>query len=109
MRDNLSAILSLEVPIVVRLGQRSLRVGEVLRWVPGALIELPKNADEPLELLVNNRCIAIGSAVKVGENFGLRVERIGSVPARVEAVSSSAEQAPRDSTPPAGAGTFPGG
>ncbi|GMV24131.1 MAG: hypothetical protein AMXMBFR58_01620 [Phycisphaerae bacterium] len=89
MQDNLSTILSLEVPIVVRLGQRALKVGEVMRWVPGALIELPKNADEPLELLVNNRQIATGSAVKVGENFGLRVSQVGSLPDRISAVASS--------------------
>lgn len=106
MQDNLSAILSLEVPIVVRMGQRSLRVGDVLRWVPGALIELPKSADEPLELLVNNRCIAIGSAVKVGENFGLRVEQIGSVPARAQAVCSPVESGPGGSTRASGSGTF---
>ncbi len=89
MQDNFSAILSLEVPIVVRLGQRALKVKEVLRWVPGALIELPKNADEPLELLVNNRQIATGSAVKVGENFGLRVAQVGSLPDRIQAVTAT--------------------
>jgi flagellar motor switch protein FliN/FliY len=89
MHDNLNAILSLEVPIVVRLGQRALKVREVLGWVPGALIELPKNADEPLELLVNNRQIATGSAVKVGENFGLRVAQVGTLPDRIQALASS--------------------
>ncbi len=89
MHDNLSAILSLEVPIVVRLGQRAMKVRDVLSWVPGALIELPKNADEPLELLVNNRQIAIGTAVKVGENFGLKVAEVGELADRVQAVVSA--------------------
>ncbi len=87
MQDNLSAILTLEVPIVVQLGQRAMKVRDVVSWVPGALIELPKNADEPLELHVNNRRIATGMAVKVGENFGLRVSEIGDLPDRIEAVA----------------------
>ncbi|MCC6428238.1 MAG: FliM/FliN family flagellar motor switch protein [Phycisphaerales bacterium] len=90
MIDNLSAILSLEVPIVVRLGQRAMKVSDVLAWVPGALIELGKNADEPLELLVNNRQIATGHAVKVSENFGLKVTEVGDLPSTIEAVALEA-------------------
>lgn len=72
-------ILRLEVPIIVKLAERKLTLGEVMRLGQGAIIEFFKASDEPLELLVNNKPIAIGEAVKVGENFGLKITQIGDV------------------------------
>jgi flagellar motor switch protein FliN/FliY len=86
---NLSQILQLEVPIVVRLGERTLDVEEVLALVPGSIIELPKSAESELDLLVNNKVIGCGHAVKVGENFGLRLTFLGNLAARLAAMSSS--------------------
>ena len=82
---DLRTILTLEVPVIVRLGERQLPMRDVLALVPGAIIELDKRADHELELLVNNRVIGSGTAVKVGENFGLRVSRIGLAVERLDA------------------------
>ncbi len=81
----------LEVPIIVELGRRTMSVREVMHLVPGAIVELPKAADEPLELMVNNKAIAIGTAVKVGENFGLRITGIGSLEDRAAAAAAGEE------------------
>jgi flagellar motor switch protein FliN len=86
MASELSAVLRLEVPVIVRLGGRQMSVHEVIGLMPGAIIELPKNADDELELLVNNKQIGVGSAVKVGENFGLRISYIGDVRERIAAL-----------------------
>ncbi|CAG0990872.1 Flagellar motor switch protein FliN [Phycisphaerales bacterium] len=88
---NVERILNLEVPLVVLLGERSMHISEVLALVPGAIIELPKNAEDELQLLVNNKPIGTGQAVKVGENFGLRVTRIGDEAERLEALDKSPE------------------
>lgn len=86
---NLERILTLEVPISVRLGERGLRVSEVTAWSPGAIIELTKNADAELDLVVNNKVVGCGVAVKVGEKFGLRVTYIGDVKARAAAMAAA--------------------
>jgi flagellar motor switch protein FliN/FliY len=86
---NLSQILQLNVPIVVRVGERTLDVEEVLALVPGSIIELPKNAESELDLLVNNKVIGCGVAVKVGENFGLRLTFLGNAAARLEALAGA--------------------
>lgn len=83
---NVKQILNLEVPILVRVAERTMKVGEVLAWVPGSIIELPKQADAELDLMVNNKPIGCGSAVKVGENFGLRINFIGDIRQRIEAL-----------------------
>ena len=75
----LDRILRLEVPVIVKLADRKLTLQEVMRLGPGAIIEFAKGSDEPLELLINNKTIAVGETVKVGENFGLRLTQIGDV------------------------------
>ena len=75
----LQRILRLEVPVIVKLAERKLNMAEVLRLGVGAIIEFAKSSDEPLDLLINNKPIGVGEAVKVGENFGLRITQIGDV------------------------------
>ena len=96
MASDLNAILRLEVPILVLLGSRQMKLAEVVSLVPGAIIELPKKADDELELLVNNKA---GIAVKVGENFGIRLTYVGDLKARIAAMGdqpASAGQADQD-------------
>ncbi len=75
----LKRILRLHVPMIVKLAERKLTLNEVLRLGVGAIIEFSKSNEEPLELLVNNKSIAVGEAVKVGENFGLKITQVGDV------------------------------
>jgi len=78
-QSDLKRILRLEVPVIVKLGERRLTLAEVMRLGVGAIIEFSKSSEEPLELLVNNKPIGVGETVKVGENFGLRITQIGDV------------------------------
>ncbi len=86
MADNLQQILRLEVPVVVRLGQREMSVADVVSLVPGAIIDVLRPAASELELLVNDQPIGAGTAVKVGENFGIRITRIGDAAERIAAM-----------------------
>src|SRR5690348_11446905 len=97
MAPDLKAVLRLEVPVIVRLGGRTMTVAEVVGLAPGAIIELPKNSEAELDLLVNNKQIGTGSAVKVGENFGLRISYIGDVRERIAALAGAAHA---QTTPP---------
>src|SRR5689334_24728036 len=78
-RGELARILRLEVPVIVKLAERKLMLSEVMRLGVGAIIEFVKSSDEPLELMINNKTIAVGETVKVGENFGLRITQVGDV------------------------------
>jgi flagellar motor switch protein FliN/FliY len=77
--NEIRRILRMHVPVIVKLAERKLTLAEVMRLGPGAIIEFVKASDEPLELLINNKAIALGDAVKVGENFGLKIKQIGDV------------------------------
>ncbi|MFG0275251.1 MAG: FliM/FliN family flagellar motor switch protein [Phycisphaerales bacterium] len=87
MPSDLNTILRLEAPIIVEIGARTLNLKEVMALSSGAIIELPKRADEELELKVNNKTIGTGFAVKVGENFGLQITFIGDARSRLAAIA----------------------
>ena len=84
----LHRIMRLKVPLIVRLAERTLSMSEVMRLGVGAIVEFSKSHDEPLELMVNNKVIALGETVKVGENFGLRVKQMGDVKDIIRAMGS---------------------
>lgn len=82
-------ILRLHVPVIVKLAERRLTLSEVTRLGIGAIIEFAKSNNEPLDLMINNKSIGTGEAVKVGENFGLRITQIGDMRHLVHSLAGS--------------------
>jgi len=90
MPTDLKTILKLRVPVIVQIARRRTSMENVLGLSPGSILEFEKSADDELELLVNNKAIGRGAAVKVGENFGLRITAIGTPRQRVAALTGEA-------------------
>jgi len=86
MATDVQTILRLRVPVIVRIGHRPMQMDNVLSLGPGAIIELEKPVEQNLDLLINNKPIGQGTAVKVGENFGLRITAVGPATERIEAL-----------------------
>ena len=84
----LQRIMHMRVPVIVRLAERKLSMQEIMRLGVGAIIEFVRSSDEPLELLVNNKTIGTGEAVKVGENFGLKITQVGDVKELIRSMGS---------------------
>ncbi|MSQ23303.1 MAG: flagellar motor switch protein FliN [Chloroflexi bacterium] len=76
-------LLNVRVRLSVQLGRAQLTIREVLGLGPGSVVELDKPANEPVDILVNDRLIAHGEIVVVDENFGIRVLDIVSPQARI--------------------------
>ena len=74
--DGLSFVMDVPVELTIELGRKSTRIGEVLRLGPGSILELNKANGEPLDVYVNNRLIARGEAVVVGERYGIRLTEV---------------------------------
>ena len=85
-RDELSRLLDISVPLAVTLADREMTVKEVLEIAVGTIIEFDRLFDAELMLSVADEPIGYGQAVKIGENFGLRVTRIMSPEDRVAAM-----------------------
>lgn len=86
MATELKTILKLTVPVIVQVDEKQSPLEDILGLGPGAILELTKTAEQELDLLVNNKKIGQGTAVKVGENFGIRITSIGTTKERVEAM-----------------------
>ena len=86
MPTDVQTIMQLSVPLIVRIGQRNISVDDVLSLGPGAILELGRSADDELDLLINNKPIGRGVAVKVAENFGVRITSVAPQRDRVEAM-----------------------
>ena len=89
MPTDLQTILKLSVPVIVQIGQRKLPLDDVLALGPGAILELGKSSEDDLDLLVNNKPIGTGTAVKVGENFGIRIGFVGDATQRIAALAGA--------------------
>jgi flagellar motor switch protein FliN/FliY len=75
-KDNLGLLMNVELNVTMRFGQRLLTLREVLDLTSGSVIELDRQVEEPVELLLEGRVIARGEAVIVDGNYGLRVTEV---------------------------------
>jgi flagellar motor switch protein FliN/FliY len=71
--DSLSFVMDVPVELTIELGRKQVKIGDVLRLGPGSVLELEKANGEPLDVFVNNRLVARGEAVVVGERYGIRL------------------------------------
>lgn len=84
---NLDLLLDIQLPLVVRMGQTEMQMGELLKLTPGSILELNRSADAPVELLVNGKRIAKGEVVVVDGNFAFRITEIDSRAARIRSLA----------------------
>lgn len=75
-QPNLELVLDVELDVTLRFGQRMMTLREVLDLTSGSVIELDRQVDEPVELLLEGKVIARGEAVVVDGNYGLRVTEV---------------------------------
>lgn len=82
----LERLRRLPVPIIVRLADKKMELGQLLAIGPGAIITFDKSCEDLLDLYVNNQLYCRGEAVKIGEKFGLKICEVGSAEARASAL-----------------------
>jgi flagellar motor switch protein FliN len=75
---NIELLMDVELPISIELGKTKMNIADILGLAPGSIVELDKLVGEPVDLLVNQRCVAKGEVVVVEENFGLRITQLVS-------------------------------
>jgi flagellar motor switch protein FliN len=72
------SVMQVKVPVVVTLAQKKIQIDQLLKLVPGAMIQFDKPYDSPMTVEVVDQPIAQGDVVKAGEKFGLRITEIMS-------------------------------
>ena len=79
----LGRVIDVPLTVTLRFGQRSMRLREVLELNTGALVELDRQVEDPVDLILDERVIARGEVVIVDGNYGLRVTEIVERPPTV--------------------------
>lgn len=82
--SDLDFILDIPLEVTVEMGRTKMLINDLLQLGQGSVIELNRLAGEPLDILVNNKLVARGEVVVVGEKFGIRLTDIVSPMERVK-------------------------
>ncbi len=73
---NLDLVLDVELNVTLRFGQRQLSLREVLDLTSGSVVELDRQVDEPVELVLDGRVVARGEAVIIDGVYGMRITQV---------------------------------
>lgn len=80
---NLGLVLGVPLEVSVEIGKTRMSVKEILEIRQGSLIELDRQAGDPVDIMVNGQLIARGDVVVIDDDFGVRVTEILSEKSRL--------------------------
>lgn len=73
---NYERLMDVELEVKLRFGSRRMELRDVLALSPGAVVELDRNLQAPVDLLLDGRVIALGDVVVVDGKYGLRITEV---------------------------------
>lgn len=74
--DNFDLIMDVPLDLSVEIGRTKMQVKNILELRQGSIVELDKQAGDPVDIFVNGRIIAKGDVVIINDNFGMRITEI---------------------------------
>jgi flagellar motor switch protein FliN len=80
---NYRLLADIPLRLSVEVGSTSLRLSELLDLAEGSVVELDRQANELLDILVNGTLVAKGEVVTVNGRFGIRVVEVVATDARI--------------------------
>jgi flagellar motor switch protein FliN/FliY len=72
----LDRLMDVQLPVSVLLGRAVLSVREVLKISPGSVIELDRQIEDYVEVVVHGTVVARGEIVSVRGNYGVRIKEV---------------------------------
>ena len=81
-RASLGTLGTIEMRLSVEIGATRMTLAELSEIEPGAVIELDRRTDERIDILVNDRLLAKGEVVTVGDRFAVRIVELADPVAR---------------------------
>jgi len=74
--ERLEAVLDFDLPLIVRFGRAVMPLKALAALGPGATIDLGRSPDQPVELVMGDKVVALGEVVVVAGNYGVRVTEL---------------------------------
>jgi len=82
----LDLLMEIDLPISISFGKLQLPMRDVLKLTTGSIVELDRDASEPVDVLVNHSLIARGEVVVVEGNYAVRIQKIVSRQDRLRSI-----------------------
>lgn len=83
---NIDTLLKVPVSLAIEVGRTRIPLSELIEVEEGAVLELDRLLDEPIDVLVNGALIAHGVVVLANEKFGLQITDIISLEERAKSL-----------------------
>ncbi len=74
--ESLDMLMEVGMKVTVELGRTKLKVRDLLNLSSGSIIELEKQAGEPVDILVNGTMMAQAEVVVVDDRFAVRITKM---------------------------------
>ena len=81
---NIAMLLDVKMQVRVRIGHKKMLLKDVISMDIGSVVELNQLANDPLDILVDDKVIAKGEVVIIDGNFGVQITEIGTKKERLE-------------------------
>ena len=78
-------LLDVHLPVSISFGSAEMQLKDVLKLSAGSVVELDRQPEEPVDVIVNGYVIARGEVVVVDGNYAVRVQEIVSRKERLNA------------------------
>ncbi len=74
--QTLDVVKDVQLRLTAVLGEVSLSVAELFALTENSILSLDALADEPVDLVLDNRVVARGALVIVDDNFGIQITEV---------------------------------
>jgi flagellar motor switch protein FliN len=80
-------ILDIPLEMTVRLGEKRMRIRDLLRLEPNTVVELERSVDDPVELVVSGQVIARGEVLVEQDRLAIRILDIVAAAERLRSLT----------------------
>ena len=87
---NFQLLADIPVRMSVEVGSTQLKLAQVMDLAEGSVVELDRQADELLDIMVNGTLVARGEVVTVNGRYGIRILEIASAETRLAGIERRA-------------------
>lgn len=77
-RIPLDMLGEIAVKVEIQLGTARLTVKELMALQAGSMLTLDQHLSQDVDVLLNERVVARGEVVAVGDHFGVRIKQLGA-------------------------------
>ena len=72
----MEGLLGVPVKVSVEVGRAKMTLAELVKLSPGSVVELDRDAHQPVDILVGGKLVARGEVVTIGDKYGVRVTSV---------------------------------